>query len=91
MTPDELDEALGISRCAQCGHRLDGEIECPVCSAFYQKPAKKDAVPKWIYFTAYFLTSPFSIYFILKSPRLSLLEKIIAASGALIWAYAFLF
>jgi len=91
MTPDELDEALGISRCAQCGHRLDGEIECPVCSGFYQKPAKKDPVPKWIYLTACFLTSPFSIYFILKSPRLSLLEKIIAASGALIWAYVFLF
>ena len=91
MDRDELDEALGITRCAQCGHRLDGEIECPVCSGFYQRPARKGAVPKWIYFTACFLTSPFSIYFIIKSKRLNWPAKILAASGGLIWAYIFLF
>ena len=91
MDQDQLDEALGITRCAQCGHRLDGEIECPVCSGFYQKPGKKAPLPKWIYLTACFLTSPFSIYFILKSKRLSWPEKILAASGCLIWAYIFLF
>jgi hypothetical protein len=87
MDQDELDEVLGISRCVRCGQRLDGEIECPVCSSFYQKTSKKDLLPKWIYFTACFLTSPVSIYFLINSKRLSVMEKIIAASGCLLWAY----
>lgn len=28
-----MDEILGITRCVQCGQRLDGEIECPFCAA----------------------------------------------------------
>jgi len=90
MTQDELDEVLGISRCAQCGQRLDGEIECPLCSGFYQKPVRKNVFPKWVYFAACFLTSPFSIYFIIKSTRLSLIEKILSASGCLLWTFLLL-
>jgi len=29
---ERTDEILGITRCVQCGQRLDGEIECPFCS-----------------------------------------------------------
>ena len=91
MEQDELDEALGISRCAQCGQRLDGEIECPVCSGYYQRPARRSGIPKWIYFTACLITSPISIYFIVRSRRLNLIEKVVAGSGAILWAYVFLF
>jgi hypothetical protein len=91
MTQDELDEVLGISRCAQCGQRLDGEIECPLCSSFYQKPARRKRIPKWVYFAACFLTSPLSIYFIIKSRRLSLTEKILSASGCLLWTFLLFF
>jgi hypothetical protein len=87
MDQDELDEALGISRCAQCGQRLEGEIECPVCSGYYHKPAKKPPIPKWVYFTACFLASPLSIYFIIRSKRLSRFEKFLATSGCLLWAF----
>jgi hypothetical protein len=91
MHQDELDEALGITRCAQCGQRLDGEIECPVCSGYYGTPPKKPRVPKWVYITGCFLTSPISIYFIIRSNRLSLFEKILAASGCLLWAFLLFF
>ncbi len=86
MNQDELDEALGITRCAQCGHRLDGEIECPVCSGYYHTARGKKQIPKWVYVTACFLTSPLSIYFIIRSARISLPEKLFAASGCLLWA-----
>jgi hypothetical protein len=87
MDQDELDEALGITRCAQCGQRLDGEIECPVCSSYYHTPSPKKLIPKWVYITACFLTSPFSIYFVVRSKRLNLFEKYLAASGCLLWAF----
>lgn len=87
MQQDELDEALGITRCARCGQRLDGEIECPVCSGYYHSSEQKTTIPKWIYITACFLTSPLSIYFIIRSNRLSLPEKFLATSGCLLWAY----
>ena len=76
-----------ITRCAQCGHRLDGEIECPVCSGYYHTTRKKKQLPKWIYITACFLTSPLSIYFILRNKRLNAIEKFVAASGCLLWAF----
>ncbi len=87
MTQDELDEALGITRCAQCGQRLNGEIECPVCSSYYHRPVKKHILSKWVYLTACFLTSPLSIYFILKSTRLNRVEKVLAASGCFLWLF----
>ena len=85
MDQDELDAALGITRCARCGQRLDGEVECPVCSGYYHTHSKKTQISKWVYITACFLTSPLSIYFIIKTNRLSLLEKLLAASGCLLW------
>ena len=86
---DGIDEALGITRCVQCGHRLDGEVECPFCSVVM--PSKgMNVLPKWIYLTACFLTSPFSIYFVARSDRLSMPEKIIAVSGCLLWAGLYL-
>lgn len=81
---EKTDEILGIVRCARCGHRLQGEIECPFCSLF-PEPERKEAVPKWVYITACFLTSPLSLYFILNNKSLSNAEKILAFSGCLIW------
>jgi hypothetical protein len=85
MDREELDEVLGITRCARCGHRLEGEIECPFCSMFPDKPVRRP-IPGWVYFTACFLTSPLSLYFIITTSRLNRIEKAIAASGALLWA-----
>jgi hypothetical protein len=84
MDNDEIDEILGITRCARCGHRLEGEIECPFCSAFPDLP-QKEPVQKWIYITACFLTSPLSLYFILKTGKLNALEKLLSLSGCLFW------
>ena len=91
MRQDELDEVIGITRCARCGHRLNGEVECPVCSGFYNESRRKERLPKWVYFIACFLTSPLSLYFILRSRRLSRLDKLLAASGGLLWASLYLF
>ncbi len=88
MNQHETDEILGITRCARCGHRLDGEIECPFCSLFPDKP-RKEKIPKWIFLTACFLTSPLSLYFILRTKRLGRIEKIIAFSGCLLWLGVF--
>ncbi|MCK5503597.1 MAG: hypothetical protein KAJ10_00440 [Thermodesulfovibrionia bacterium] len=92
MDRHETDEILGITRCARCGHRLEGEIECPFCSVF-PDPPRKDGVPKWVYITACFLASPFSLYAIIRTERLSVFEKIIAFSGCLFWfgMYSFWF
>jgi hypothetical protein len=81
---DETDEILGVVRCARCGHRLEGEIECPFCSLF-QESTRSNALPKWIYITACFLTSPLSVYFIFKNKRLSSIEKVLTLSGCLFW------
>lgn len=85
---ENIDEILGLVRCAHCGHRLEGEIECPFCSLF-EKSTVSDALPKWIFMTACFLTSPLSIYFIVKNTRLSPLEKILTLSGCLLWSALF--
>jgi len=92
MEQHESDEILGITRCARCGHRLEGEIECPFCSVFPELSQKED-LPKWIYLTACFLTSPLSLYFIIKSDRLNGIEKVLAFSGSLLWVmlYGFWF
>jgi hypothetical protein len=84
-----LDEALGVVRCERCGHRLENEIECPFCSLF-PEPAGKRPLPKWIYLTACFLTSPFSIYFIVTTGRLTLFEKLAAVSGCCLWLALYL-
>jgi len=84
MDQDKVDEVFDITRCARCGHRLEGEIECPFCSLFPDSP-RKNVLPKWVFLTACFLTSPLSIYFVLKSKRLTFFEKIAAFSGCLIW------
>lgn len=84
MNQEETDEILGITRCARCGQRLEGEIECPFCSVFPDAP-KKERLPKWIYLTACFLTSPLSLYFILTTKHLNNAEKGLAFSGCAIW------
>ncbi len=92
MEQHKSDEILGITRCARCGHRLEGEIECPFCSMF-PEPSQNEGIPKWIYLTACLLTSPLSLYFIIKSDRLNSIEKVLAFSGFLIWVmfYGFWF
>lgn len=88
MHDENMDEILGIVRCARCGHRLESEIECPFCSLF-PEPAKKNF--KWAYLTACFLTSPLSIYFIFTNDSLNIFEKGLALSGCLFWlAFYFL-
>ena len=84
MDQEKTEEILGITRCARCGQRLEGEIECPFCSLFPDAP-RGHVLPKWIYLTACFLTSPLSIYFVLKTRRLRPHEKIVAISGCLLW------
>ena len=85
MDRDKTDEILGITRCARCGHRLEGEIECPFCSLFPEDTQRKERVPKWVYIAACFLTSPLSLYAIIRTDRLNILEKVLAFSGALFW------
>lgn len=84
MRQDEVDEILGVTRCARCGHRLEGEIECPFCSLFPEAHGK-ESVPKWVYLTACFFTSPLSLYALIKTRRLNRFEKLLAFSGALFW------
>lgn len=87
MTDEEarVDEVLGRTRCARCGQVLEGEIECPFCSFFPEKP-RVQHTPEWVYVTACFLTSPFSLPFIFTSDRLTPVEKVFAGSGMLAWA-----
>ncbi len=84
MNDHDSDDILGIIRCARCGQRLEGEIECPFCSAFPDRP-QKERIPKWVYITACFFTSPLSLYPIITSDKLSLPEKFISFSGCLLW------
>jgi hypothetical protein len=90
MNQDNTDEILGITRCARCGHRLEGEIECPFCSVFPDQ-RRKEKVPKWVYITACFLTSPLSLYAIIKSRRLNKPEKLLSFSGCLFWLVIYRF
>lgn len=84
-----MDDILGIIRCARCGQRLDGEVECPLCSSFPDPPLK-NGTPKWVYITACFLASPISLYAIIKTDRLSVPEKIGAFSGCLLWGCVYI-
>jgi hypothetical protein len=79
-----LDELLGRTRCARCGQVLDGEVECPFCSNF-PDPPRAQRMPKWVFVTACFLTSPLSLPVILSTRRLTGPEKVLAASGLLGW------
>jgi len=83
-TDEELDEILGRTRCARCGEVLHGEVECPFCSLFPEK-VRAQRVPKWVFLTASFLTSPLSLPFLLTTQRLTLREKLLAASGMVLW------
>jgi hypothetical protein len=84
MNQEDIDEVLGITRCAHCGHRLEGETECPFCSLFPSK-TKKAGLPKWTFLTACFLTSPLSIYAAMTTKQLNVFEKMFALSGCLFW------
>lgn len=84
MHDEKMDEILGIVRCVRCGHRLTGAEECSFCSIFPDDQERKRNF-KWVYFTACFLTSPLSIYFIFTNTRLKLFEKFLAQSGCLLW------
>lgn len=85
---EKTDEILGISRCAQCGHRLEGEVDCPFCSAMrgYEGAHRsRKRVPLWIYLTAILLTFPLSIPWIVRSQRLSAPLKAATFAVGLIW------
>ncbi|MFC1769974.1 hypothetical protein ACFLZI_02825 [Nitrospirota bacterium] len=80
-----IDEILGITRCVQCDHRLEGEIECPFCSIMNQGTKPTQRIPKWIYITASFMTSPISLIWIVGAKNLRVWEKVLSASGGLLW------
>ena len=86
MTEDDvnLDELLDRTRCARCGEVLDGEIECPFCSLFPDRTRVR-RTPKWVFLTACFLMSPLSLPFVLTTRRLTGVEKMVVASGMLVW------
>ncbi len=84
MDQDELDDILGITRCVQCGQRLEGAVECPFCSAV-SGISPQSSVPTWFLITGYFATAPLSFYFIVKSRRLTILQKSICLSGCFFW------
>jgi hypothetical protein len=89
MEQEKLNEILGITKCARCGHRLEGEIECPFCSLFHDSP-RQHVLPKWVFLAACFLTSPLSFFAIVKSNRLTIFEKVIAFSGSFFWLSIYL-
>jgi len=89
LEEERLDDILGITRCARCGHRLDGLIECPFCAVVEPEPRSHPS-NKWVYIVACFLTSPLSIYSIVMTNRLTKGEKIIAVSGCMLWAGIFI-
>ena len=80
----DIDEILSRTRCARCGQVLDGEIECPFCSLFPDRTRVR-RTPKWVFFTACFLTSPLSLPFVLTTRRLTRVEKVVVGSGTLMW------
>jgi hypothetical protein len=81
MKQDDIDEKLGITGCARCGHRLEGEIECPFCSLFPDKP-RKEACPVGIH-NRLLSHLPLSLNAVI--PRLNFFEKVLACSGCLFW------
>jgi hypothetical protein len=89
MGQDDLDEILGISRCAICGYRLDGEIECPFCS-IVTDIQRKSLLPKWLYIALCFIASPFTLYSIIKTDRLDKFEKFLAFTGFFFWLSVYL-
>ncbi len=84
----DLDEILGRTRCARCDQVLDGEIECPFCSLF-PEGTRARRMPKWVFLTACFLTSPLSLPFVLATRRLTGVEKVVVGSGMLVWLGVF--
>lgn len=85
------DEILGITRCAQCGHRLDGGIECPFCAAmrgFDETDAPRPRLPLWVYMTAMFLTFPLSLPWLVMSRRLTPWHKIVFVLVFVLWFMA---
>ena len=90
MNQDDIDEALGITKCARCGQKLKGEIECPFCSIFPEK-SLTPGLPKWIFITACFMTSPLSLFAVITTKRLNVFEKAFAFSGCLLWSGLYFF
>lgn len=87
---EETDRILGITRCARCGHRLGGEVECPFCSAMrgVEGPERElKRVPLWIYLTAMLLTFPLSSPWLLMSRRLSVPMKAATFAACIFWMY----
>ena len=84
---EKVERILGITRCAQCGHRLDGEVDCPFCLAMKgfsddrtRLPGRRTGLSLWVYMTATLLTFPLSLPWLIKSKKLARTHK--AAFGA---------
>ena len=90
-TEEETDEILGITRCAECGHRLEGEVdECPFCAVIggldgAVSKSSRHAAPLWIITTAMLMSFPLSLPWLITSSRLTLMQKIVTLLACLIW------
>jgi len=87
---ERTEEILGITRCAQCGQRLEGEVDCPFCSAMRgfdpdpdERPGQR--VPLWIYLTAILMAFPLSLPWLVMSGRLNLWQKAATLAAGIIW------
>lgn len=84
MADENTDEILGITRCARCGQRLEGEISCPVCSGF-DEPGTTGRMSSAVFLVACFLSSPLSLPVIWRDGRLVFWQRLIASSGMFFW------
>ena len=85
---ERTDEILGITRCARCGHRLEGEVDCPFCEAvrgFDGAGKERPRLPLWVLVTAMLMTFPLSLPWIVMSRRLLPWQKAVIAMAGLIW------
>ena len=96
-TEEETDEILGITRCVECGHRLEGEVdECPFCAALSgldggSVKSARHAIPLWVMLTAMLLSFPISLPWLITSRRLTLMQKIATLLACLIWGGGIVF
>jgi len=93
-TDEKIEEILGITRCAQCGHRLEGEVECPFCAVMrgYDSPVPEGMAREhhgmslWVYLTAMLMTFPLSLPWLLMSRRLTAAQKAATLAVGVIWS-----
>lgn len=92
---DNTDEILGITRCVNCGHRLEGEVECPFCVAMRGMTSDtRDGgdgidgaylLPLWVIVTAIFMSFPLSLPWLFLNRRLTGVQKAALLAACIVW------